>query len=88
VFAKHKTSVNPNSFTTRYNINKLVYFERFQHIQEAIAREKQIKGWLRIKKLQLIATGNLTWRDLSLEWDQPIEPFDEANLHPPTSFDA
>ncbi|MGD0446392.1 MAG: GIY-YIG nuclease family protein [Edaphobacter sp.] len=84
--AEHKADKNPNSFTARYKIYKLVYFERFQYIQDATARETQIKGWLRIKKLQLIAENNPTWRDLSLEWGQPTEPFNEANLRPPTTF--
>jgi putative endonuclease len=83
---QHKTSKNPNSFTTRYKIDKLVFYERFQFIQDAIARETQIKGWLRIKKLQLVASTNPTWQDLSLTWGQPIEPFDEAHLRPPESF--
>jgi putative endonuclease len=83
---QHKTSTNPKAHTTRYKINKLVYYERFENVHNAIAREKQIKGWLRIKKLQLIAATNPTWRDRSLEWGQPTEPFDEANLRPPQTF--
>jgi putative endonuclease len=83
---QHKTDKNPKAHTTRYKINKLVYYERFQYIQDAIARETQIKGWLRIKKLQLIAATNPTWRDLSLDWGQATEPFDEANLRPPETF--
>ena len=83
---QHKTAENPKSFTARYKINKLVHYERFEYIQNAIAREKQIKGWLRIKKLQLIAATNPTWRDLSFDWGQPTEPFNEANLRPPATF--
>jgi putative endonuclease len=82
----HKTSRNPRSFTTRYKIDKLVYYESFQDIQQAIARETQIKGWLRIKKLQLIAANNPTWRDLNVDWGQPIEPFDETKLNPLQTF--
>ena len=51
-------------FTKRYNIHKLVYFEEFDHIETAIAREKQIKGLLRIKKIYLIETFNIAWEDL------------------------
>jgi len=80
---QHKTTADPNSFTSRYKINKLVYYECFENIEEAIAREKQIKGWLRIKKIQLIIAINPTWKDLSLEWGQPIAPFDESRLGKP-----
>jgi putative endonuclease len=51
-------------FTKRYNIHRLVYFERFQYVQNAIAREKEIKGWLRAKKIALIEAENPTWEDL------------------------
>jgi len=83
---QHKTDKNPESHTARYKINKLVYYEPFQYIQDAIARETQIKGWLRIKKLQLIVATNPTWRDLSLDWGQPTGPFNEANLRPTQTF--
>ncbi len=65
---EHKYKVNPKSFTARYNINKLVYYECFSDIKAAIAREKQIKGWLRIKKIALIESVNKEWKDLSKEW--------------------
>ncbi len=51
-------------FTKKYNIHRLVYFERFQHVGNAIAREKEIKGWLREKKIALITEENPTWEDL------------------------
>lgn len=51
-------------FTERYNVNKLVYFEEYDHIDAAIAREKQIKGLLRIKKIHLIEAFNNGWEDL------------------------
>jgi len=82
----HKHPTNSRSFTARYNINRLVYYERFQYIDNAIAREKQIKGWLRIKKIALIVEHNPTWRDLSEDWGKPTEPFDEAKMNPPTTF--
>ena len=62
--AEHINKANPNSFTTRYNINKLVYYEGFYHIEDAIAREKQIKGGSRKKKLELIDSFNPSWEDL------------------------
>ena len=57
-----------HGFTSRYNITKLVYFEAIPNIREAITREKQIKGWLRSKKIALIESVNPNWIDLSSEW--------------------
>ena len=54
-----------NGFTSKYAINRLVYFEEFKYVNEAIAREKQIKGWRRSKKLDLIVAMNPRWEDLS-----------------------
>ena len=55
-------------FTKRYNITKLVYYEETNDVQSVIRREKQIKGWLRRKKIALIETMNLRWVDLSEGW--------------------
>ena len=52
-------------FTNKYNIDKLVYFEETNDINAAISREKQIKGWLRKKKIALIESMNPDWKDLS-----------------------
>jgi len=52
-------------FTSKYNIEKLVYFEETNDINAAISREKQIKGWLRKKKIALIESINPGWKDLS-----------------------
>jgi putative endonuclease len=76
--AQHKNGHYSDSFTSRYRLSKLVYFEIFGSIMAAIAREKQIKGWRRIRKLELIVEANPLWKDLSLEWGKPTEPFDEA----------
>jgi putative endonuclease len=84
--AQHKRKDDPNSFTARYGIDRLVYFERFQYVQNAIAREKEIKGWLRAKKIALIVSTNPKWRDLSEDWGKPIEPFDESKMRSPESF--
>ena len=62
---KHKMG---SKFTSKYNITKLVYYEGFSDIRDAIAREKQIKGWLRAKKIALIESVNPEWKDLSAEW--------------------
>lgn len=56
-----------DGFTKKYNCKKLVYYESTQDINSAINREKQIKGWRRTKKQNLIKTINPTWKDLSLE---------------------
>ena len=61
---EHKTGLNPNSFTFRYKTTKLVYFESFHSMEEAIAREKQIKGGSRKKKEDLIKSLNPEWKDL------------------------
>ena len=82
---EHKNRVHPESFAARYNIDQLVYFERFVFIQAAIAREKELKGWLRIKKIALIVGHNPSWRDLSLEWGRPVEAFREPVVGPEAS---
>jgi len=61
---QHKTKEYPNSFTARYNVDKLVYYEYFHFIEEAIEREKQIKSWKRAKKIKLINDFNPEWKDL------------------------
>jgi putative endonuclease len=62
---KHKTKKHPGSFTARYNLCKLVYYEQLETIGEAIKREKQIKGGSRKKKRDLINSINPEWCDLS-----------------------
>jgi putative endonuclease len=57
-----------DGFTKRYNVNMLVYFEVTTNVTAAIAREKQIKGWRRSKKMALIQSMNSDWRDLSEDW--------------------
>ena len=61
---EHKEKRYPNSFSARYNVNILVYYEQFQWIGDAIAREKQIKAGSREAKNELIRTLNPTWNDL------------------------
>ena len=55
-------------FTSRYNIDRLVYYEDYESIQDAIQREKQLKGWLRPKKVALIESANPEWDDLADRW--------------------
>jgi len=64
---EHKEKVYAG-FTSKYNVNKLVYYEDFQWIHDAIAREKQLKGGSRQKKIDLILIENPAWNDLSLGW--------------------
>lgn len=56
------------SFTTRYRIDRLIYVESTKYVEGALNREKQIKAWNRQQKLELIATINPDWRDLSEDW--------------------
>jgi putative endonuclease len=63
---QHKSKKHRNSFSGRYNLNKLVYYECFETIGEAIKREKQIKSGSRNKKINLISGMNPGWDDLSL----------------------
>ncbi len=61
---KHRLGTYKDSFTDKYNVEKLLYYEGFDGIEEAITREKQLKRWTRVKKEFLINTMNPTWRDL------------------------
>lgn len=61
-------------FTSKYNIQFLVYYESTNDVHVALAREKQIKGWLRSKKIALIDSMNPKWKDLSEEWYVKLEP--------------
>src|ERR1700747_741423 len=63
---RHKLGI-ASRFTTKYRLDRLVYFERFEDVHNAIEREKEIKGWLRVKKIALIVSVNPAWRDLRLE---------------------
>mgnify|MGYP000933784548 FL=1 len=64
---EHKNKL-VEGFTRKYNIQFLVYYESTSSVHSALEREKQIKGWLRAKKIDLINTINPGWKDLSEEW--------------------
>jgi putative endonuclease len=64
---QHKTK-SMNGFTSKYNVNRLVYFETTNDPRDAIAREKQLKGWRRERKIALIEQANPAWKDLSETW--------------------
>jgi putative endonuclease len=69
--AEHRQKLTPG-FTAPYNVTRLVYFEEFDRIADAITREKQIKHWSREKKINLIEQMNPVWNDLSS--DDPDDP--------------
>ena len=76
--SQHEEGIG-NAFTKRYNITRLVYFERFQYIQNAIAREKYLKHFTREEKLALISDSNPTWIDLAgpdapMHWEATLNP--------------
>ena len=64
---QHKRGLS-HGFTKKYNVHLLVYCEQTHDVHSAIAREKQIKGWVRKKKIQLIEKDNPNWEDLSKGW--------------------
>ncbi len=59
---EHKMGIG-SGFAAKYKLDRLVYFERFEDVRNAIEREKQIKGWLRIRKIALIVSINPEWKD-------------------------
>jgi putative endonuclease len=67
---EHKNHIYPYSFTARYNLEYLVYYEFYSQIEEAIAMEKQIKKWRREKKNALIDRMNPNWDDL---WEKEVK---------------
>lgn len=64
---QHKTRAL-EGHTARYNISRLVHIEEFAHVDDAIARERQLKNWSRVKKVKLIELSNPEWDDLSESW--------------------
>ena len=67
---EHQQKAVPG-FTARYHITRLVHFEVFEDVRNAIEREKKIKSWTRAKRVALIESENPKWDDLTREWDQP-----------------
>jgi putative endonuclease len=68
---EHRQGLVPG-FTSRYRIHRLVYFESFRDVRDAIAREKEIKSWVREKRAVLIAAKNPTWEDFGADWFPPF----------------
>ena len=79
VVKKNRPALSPrlvSGFTRKYRITRLVYFEEFADIRDAIAREKEIKGWKRLRKISLIESRNPTCEDLAKNWFLlPPNPF-------------
>ena len=65
---EHQHEADPDSFTAKHHIHKLVYYEETSSTRAAIEREKQIKGWNRKRKNKLIESKNPKWEDLSKAW--------------------
>ena len=84
--AQHKSKKHSDSFTARYNIDRLVYCECFETIGEAIARESMIKNMHRSRKIEMPLAVNRHWQDLSEPWGKPAPPFDESKLRKPETF--
>jgi len=76
---QHKNGVY-EGFTSRYKIDRLVYFERWANPGSMVRPERQIKGMKRSKKMALIVSMNPEWRDLSEEWGKPIEPLKPKSI--------
>jgi len=67
---QHKQRVT-DGFTSKYDVDRLLYWESFDDVRNAIEREKQLKGWRREKKIALIRSMNPHWEDLSKDWCEP-----------------
>ena len=71
--AEHKAG-DGSAFTSRYKLKRLVYVETTTDVHAALQREKQLKGWTRSRKIELIEALNPDWNDMSSEWDQETDP--------------
>jgi putative endonuclease len=70
---EHKQGLTPG-FTSKYHVTRLVYFETFMDVRDAIAREKQLKSWARVRKVRLVEEKNPTWEDLARSWFAAADP--------------
>ena len=78
---EHRQGLVPG-FTTRYRVFRLIHFEEFGDVRDAIAREKEIKGWRREKKLRLIDRDNPTWADLAEQLPAKHQKADPSHRSP------
>ena len=65
---EHKVKFNTKSFASKYNCNRLVYFETYEDISNAIKSEKQLKDWKREWKNELVEKENMKWKDIAYDW--------------------
>jgi len=77
---EHKSKLTPG-FTSRYKLPRLFHCEMFSYPGDAIKREKEIKSWVRSKKIKLIETANLHWHDLAADWQDLYKPVDRIPLN-------
>src|SRR5436853_501461 len=70
---EHRTG-EVRGFTSRYRMTQLVYYEQFAQVVDAIAREKQLKGWTRAKKIALVERDNPHWENLARDWFEAEKP--------------
>ena len=78
---EHKHKLTPG-FTSRYNLARLVYCEMFSYPGDAIKREKEIKSWVRSKKIKLIESTNPHWHDLAADWEDLYKPVNRTPANP------
>jgi putative endonuclease len=71
----HRSGIR-SSFATKYKCHRLIYFEEYAYMISAIAREKELKGWRRSKKLALVREKNELYRDLAEGWGKPLPEFE------------
>src|ERR1700756_4410366 len=82
---QHKSHALPG-FSSKYRCERLVFIERYAHPQTAITRAKQLKGWLRARKIALIEETNPAWTDLSEGWGKPLACVGDASIKKCGSF--
>ena len=70
-------------FTARYEVVRLLYFESYDDVHKALAREKQLKGWSRAKKTALFERRNPQWKDLAAEWYPWMQPSEGRDASTP-----
>ncbi|MGH9517511.1 MAG: GIY-YIG nuclease family protein [Terriglobales bacterium] len=76
---RHKSG-NGGSFTRKYRLNRLVWYQSFELIDRAIARETEIKAWRREKKVKLIEEQNPTWEGLAADWGKQVAMHHEQQV--------
>jgi len=77
---QHKAE-ETDSFARRYNIDRLVYFEVFRYVNNAISRETELKSWSRKRKIALIDAHNPLWRDLAEDWGKFVDIKQQIPTH-------